>query len=75
MYTGLKVYMHNYQLLLNKVKEEINWVKNHVVVPSFEESISTHSEGLISVYTYPFMKGPLDSVIIAFCKRYDVTLG
>lgn len=45
------------------------------MVPSPEESITTHVEGFLSVYTYPFKLGPLDPIIIAFCKRYDVTLG
>ena len=46
-----------------------------MVVPSPEESINTHVEGFLSVYTYLFTLGPLDPVIVAFCKRYDVTPG
>ncbi|XP_070049457.1 uncharacterized protein [Nicotiana tomentosiformis] len=54
--------------LLTKVKEDCNWVDKHVVVPSPEESITTHVEGFLSVYTYPFTLGHLDPIIIAFCK-------
>lgn len=60
--------------LLSKVNEDCNWVGKHVVVPSPEEAITTHVESFLSVYTYSFTLGPLDPVIIAFCKRYEVTL-
>lgn len=61
--------------ILDKVKLECNWGKKHVVVPSPEESITTHVEGFLSVYTYPFTLGPLNPIIVTFCKRYDPVIG
>lgn len=61
--------------VLDKVIQECNWDNKFVVITSPGESITTYVEGFLSVYTYPFTLGPLDPVIVAFCKRYDVTLG
>jgi len=61
--------------ILSEVKRDCNWIDKHVVIPKPDEAITTHVEGFLSVYTYPFTLGPLDPVIINFCRRYEVTLG
>lgn len=61
---------------LEAVKRDCNWgPKVEVHIPAPEEGITAYVEGFLSVYTYPFTLGPLDPVIIDFCKKYQVTLG
>ncbi|XP_019233921.1 PREDICTED: uncharacterized protein LOC109214462 isoform X1 [Nicotiana attenuata] len=58
------------------MKKDCGWGNEVVVqIPAPEESITTHVEGFLSVYTYPFTFGPIDPIVIDFCKRYQVTLG
>nr|XP_033509407.1 DNA ligase 1-like [Nicotiana tomentosiformis] len=57
--------------VLEKVNEECNWADKLIVVPTPKESITTHVEGFLSVYTYPFTLSPLDPVIIDSSKRYE----
>ena len=55
---------------LDQVKKDCNWGDKEVVIPAPEEAITTHVEGFLSVYNYPFTLGPLDPVIVDFCKKY-----
>ncbi|XP_019246509.1 PREDICTED: uncharacterized protein LOC109226169 [Nicotiana attenuata] len=58
------------------MRKDYGWGDEVVIqIPSPEESITTHVEGFLSVFTYPFTLGPLDPVVIDFCKTYEVTLG
>lgn len=63
------------QSLIDLVKKYCGWENKEAVIPTPEKAITTHVEGYLSVYTYPFTLGPLDPVIIDFCKKYQVTLG
>lgn len=47
----------------------------NVVIPGPVDDITTHVEGYLSVYTYSFTLGLVDSVILDFCRRYNVFLG
>ncbi|XP_075103332.1 uncharacterized protein LOC142177979 [Nicotiana tabacum] len=57
------------------VRKDCGWADKDVVVPRPEDAITSHVESYLSVYTYPFTLGPVDSVILDFCKRYEVCLG
>nr|XP_009789492.1 PREDICTED: uncharacterized protein LOC104237107 [Nicotiana sylvestris] len=60
---------------LEAMKRDYDWGDKVVVqIPFLDDSITTHVEGFISVYTYPFTLGPINPVIVDFCKRYQVTL-
>nr|XP_009764210.1 PREDICTED: uncharacterized protein LOC104215965 [Nicotiana sylvestris] len=54
---------------LEAIKRDCGWGYEVVVqIPAPEESITTYVEGFLSVYTYPFTLGPINPVIIDFCK-------
>lgn len=42
-----------------------------MVVSGPDEDISTYVVGYLSIYTYLFTLGPVDSIVLDFCKRYD----
>ncbi|XP_070040362.1 uncharacterized protein [Nicotiana tomentosiformis] len=60
---------------LAQLKTDCNWDNKEVVILAPDEDITTHVEGFLSVYTYPFTLGPFDPVIIDFCRQYRITLG
>ncbi|XP_016441134.1 uncharacterized protein LOC107766799 [Nicotiana tabacum] len=60
---------------IERIKKDCNWENKEVVVSSPEEDITTHVKGFLRVYTYPFTLGPLDPVIIDFCRKYLITIG
>jgi len=60
---------------LKQVRKDCNWENKEVIIPAPEEDITTHVKGFLSVYTYPFTLGPLDPVVIDFCRQYQIILG
>lgn len=60
---------------LKQLKNDCNWEGKEIIIPSSDEDITTCVKEFLSMYTYPFMLGPLDSVIIDFCRQYQITLG
>lgn len=60
---------------LKQLKKDCNWDKKEIMIPSSDEDITSYVKGFLNVYTYPFTLGPLDSVIIDFCRQYQITIG
>ena len=60
---------------LKQVRKDCNWKGKEVVILTPEEDITTHVEGVLNVYTYPFTLGPLDPIVVDFCRQYQITLG
>lgn len=56
------------------VRKDCNWEGRSIVVPGPEDVVTTHVEGYLSAYTYPSTLGPVDSVVLDFCKKYEVCL-
>lgn len=63
------------EAVLPVVRKDYGWTDKDVVIPGPDDDITTHVEGYLSVYTYPFTLGLMDPVILDFYRRYEVCLG
>lgn len=61
---------------IKKVKEDCCWGESVLVeIAAWDEDITPHKVGFLSLYTYQFSAFGIDPVILDFCWCYQVNLG